>query len=465
MLGVALDTSKSLGVSVTGRRLYPVLEVGHDDLELATVGREVDLAGWYQSKARSDELLRLTTQIADALESQGRMAYRQDRDLTRVCLVTLAEERLPKTFRNINILPLPQVTRTSGMRRELMTFVSAHAIKTQMVVFSAGWVPVSMLRETIQELCSLISDLAPRLRWEWKADIFFRNVEMVYHRDTTGRLMIHVHSHMMVDHPYFEPQRYEAFKEYVKARAPKGYAHFSYIEPENLAEAVKYPFQPEKGSDVKLTDAEWAAVADAVENLDFFRPMGGFKEWRKDLRPKGEPQKRLVVVDGPDGPMVRVRQGVKTGEKKPSTGYRKDVIVNVLRPSPRFSNRATPAMLISDRSGAPIEVLLEAEGYGLAIDRYRAMYNARCRPEERVPVFGPLNLAGAARRGFRHERRDGKDYLVSTAVEQFDRRAREAARRRAASKVIGYTTTLTPTAPGAGLGPPQGVQGPLTAPP
>lgn len=457
MLGVALDTSRSLGKTVTGRVLRPLLTVDHDTVELATVGRAVDAAGWAESKARAARLDAETRRIADALERGGYPAYRQDRQLVRICGVTLAEEVLPTAFRHIKILPAVQVADTSATRRELMSFVAGHDLCMQMLVLSAGWVPADQVRKAISALGRRVSKIAKHLRDAWSADLFFRNIEMTYHRDAAGRLMVHVHSHAFIDHPYFAPDVYKQFRNDIRSRAPKGYAHLSVVKKDAIAEAVKYPFQPEKAGGTELTDLEWVTIAEQVEGLRFFVPLGGFKAWRADLRPADGPRSKLVVVDCMDGPLVYAKPGVKSGKRDPSTGFSQDVIVNVLRPSPRFSNRATPAIMISDRSQLPLLALLEREGFGPLIDRWRAMFNARAPLSERVPVFDRASLVSAARRGLRHEVHGGRDYLVSERVEQFD--------RRAAAQVMRHTTTTTVRAGPRGKGPPGRSKAPATAPP
>ena len=170
--------------------------------------------------------------------------------------------------------------------------------------------------------------------------------------------------------------------------------------------------------------------------------MGGFKEWRADLRPVDEPERRLVVVDGTDGPLLYAKAGVKAGKREPSTGTSKDVIVNVLRPSPRFAPRATPAILIADRSAEPIGDVLRREGYGQLIDGWRAIYNARVQQCDRMPLFEPRSLTEAARRGWRIEVHGGIAFAVSEAAERFETSSARARSARAA-KVMQHTTTAT----------------------
>lgn len=457
LLGVALDTSSSLGRTVTGRILRPMVCVDQDRIELATIGREMDHSAWAQSKKRARALHAETTRIADALERTGYPAYRPDRQLGRVCGVTLAEEAVTRPFRHIKILPSVQVADTVAYRRELLAFITGHQVKAQMVVFGQDWCQPEDLRQRICRLSRKISKIAANLRRVWSADLFFRNIEMTYHRDDTGQLMIHVHSHGFLDHPWYPAEKYKEFKEHLRSISPKsvngkGHVHLTYITPDRLQEVVKYPFQPEKGEDRFLTDEEWRVVAEQTERLKFFAPLGGFKEWRADLRPVDEPERRLVVVDGPDGPLLYAKPGFKAGKREPSIGTPKDVVVNVLRPSPRFAPRATPAILISDRSAEPIDEVLRRAGYGQLIDGWRAIYNARVHPRDRMPLFEPRSLTEAAQRGWRIEVHGGTAFAVSEAAERFEASSVKAR----AAKVMQHTTTATV---------PQGITGSRSKPP
>lgn len=448
-LGVALDTSSNLGRTVTGRVLRPMLCVDRDRLDLTTIGREMDLQAWLKNKKRSQRLNAETVRIADALERVGYEAYRQDQtELRRVCGVTLAEETIGRSFRHIKILPAVQVADTAAYRRELFAFMAGHDVKAQMVVFGQGWCRPEELRQRICDLSRKISKIASKLRKVWGADLFFRNIEMTYHRDPSNGLMIHVHSHGFLDHPFYPNEIYKKFRDFVNNISPKsingkGYANLSYIDKNKLHEVVKYPFKPQKSKDRNLTDEEWLIIAQQTERLKFFAPLGGFRTWRADLRPSGQPERKLVVVDGPDGPIVYAKPGIKTGKREPSASVSSDVIVNLLRPSPRFSPRATPAIMISNRSAEPLDRVLRQAGCGSLIDGWRAIYNARVYPYDRLPLFDPRSLAEAVQRGWRIEIEAGATYAICEATERF-----EAGKATAQAAIVMQHNT-TATVPGA----------------
>lgn len=447
-LGVALDTSSNLGRTVTGRVLRPVLCVDRDRVDLTTIGREMDLGAWLKNKKRAQRLHVETVRIADALERAGYEAYRKDQTgFTRACGVTLVEETLGRSFRHIKVLPAVQVADTVAYRRELFAFMAGHNLKAQMVVFGQGWCRPEDLRQRICALSRTVSKIASKLRKVWGADLFFRNIEMTYHRNSVGELMIHVHSHGFLDHPFYPKDIYEKFRSFIASVSPKsingkGYANLSYIDKEKLHEVVKYPFKPQKSKDRFLTDDEWRLIAEQTERLKFFAPLGGFKTWRADLRPAGEPQRKLVVIDGSDGPVVYAKPGIKSGRREPSASVSRDLVVNLLRPSPRFGPRATPAIMISNRSDEPLDQVLRRAGCGSLIDGWRAIYNARVYPPDRLPIFDPRSLTEAVQRGWRMETEAGQTFAVCEATERFEAGKASAQAARDA-RVMQHNTTAT----------------------
>lgn len=460
--GVAFDLTKNLGRSVTGTALRPLLKTTLDDLEIAAIGREIGQGDWLDYKARQKELRDLTVGIADAIERGGVPAYRKDRQVTRICGVTLAEEVMPAEFRHVQILPAVQVADTSAYRRELACYLSLIGDRVQMAVFSAGWVHLSDLRRSITALSREVSKLAYALRKDWKADLFFRNIEMTYHREN-GELMINLHSHAFIEHPFFQPAKYEQFKEFIRASNAKGYVHLSHVSQDTISEAVKYPFKPEKSFKTDpLSDSEWAEIARQTYRMRLFTPMGGFKTWRQDLAPKDEPKKRIVVKATADGPVFYALQGFKKSEDQPeaSGSCRNDQIIGVLKPAPRFSQKATPAFLVTNRSKANIEDVLREGGHIGTVNRWRAIYNARTPFwDERLPIMNRANLTPEDLHEKRIATYNGLDYLICEKAERFDQQIRAAK----AAKVMRHKTTLI-VLRGSGQGSATGVQPPPIPP-
>lgn len=272
---------------VPGRRaLRRVATTTPKQVWLSRIGfQSMSDADYATSQARSAQLNSDSRRIADALERAGWPAYRSSRAVSRIDLVTLAEEELTKAFRNCNVIPAVMVANTSMMRRELLAYTAQHSVRGTMVVLGSEWCGASQLRCRVQDLNRLVSKLASHLRESCAADVIFANTEIKFKRNADGELLFHVHSHILVDHRYMPSADYRAFVYAIKARAPKNYAHTSGFNIRTTNEVVKYPFLPDKNNKLNLTDMEWRAIAESLHRQKLFRPMGGFRHWRRQFDP------------------------------------------------------------------------------------------------------------------------------------------------------------------------------------
>lgn len=274
--------------------LSPLRRVGSASrysLDLSRIGVDTGRKAWLKERTRAARLLQQSRVIADALERVGLQGYREDRDVTEIDLVTLEATTAHRAFVNTNVIPVVMLSNTRQMTTQLMAYCRQRDCGGTMLVFGSIWCSVEELRGTIKARNRLASKIAAYIRKAYKSlgvDLIFANTEVVFKREN-GVLMFHVHCHVLIEHPFMDPASYKAFVADVKRFLPMHYGNTSGMRPETAKEAVKYCFSPEKGAAYDLSDQEWADVAGAFRKMRFYRPMGGFRVWRRQFQAEKAP--------------------------------------------------------------------------------------------------------------------------------------------------------------------------------
>lgn len=167
--------------------------------------------------------------------------------------------------------------------------------------------------------------------------MIFANTEVTGQRDMQGKLVFHVHCHVLLDHGWLPPPRFAALVKDIKERAPSNYARVEAFEAGRSAQSLaRYCIKPELFSDLAMTDFEILAFSEATRGKKFYRPLGGFKAWRKHLEPKKTP---IFVIPNPadtDRLSIDDDGSLRERPRRPplvvdlGRGWRKDVL-QVLR--------------------------------------------------------------------------------------------------------------------------------------
>ncbi len=434
-----------------GRRgqLLVVRHLERSVVSLARTGVAVEASDYSDGLVRRDGLRRGDRRVAAPLEAAGIQTRRGDRTTHRVCPISGAVEVL-EAWRNIKILPSVQLAQTSTMLRALRCFLDLHGIRAQMVVLSAGWVPLRDLGDAIQRLSRQISRLAARLRKRWQADLLFRSFEVVEHRDEHGEVLVHLHAHALLDVRHLPAHQYRLMQDEVRAAVGNGYAHFSMLE--DPAEACKYAFKGITG----FADDAIVELFRQTYRRNMYVPMGGFRRWLAQLEPhnvldpatgrlRAIPARRIVRLEL-DGRLewCAVPRGgdLPRARAAPDAAPATNVVVAMAPPSPWASPVMTPSMIVLNLTVGldVVEALCAASPPLLtSVNQQRAIYNARLPPEDWAPAIDPRSPWGmvAYARRLRCElvERDGRAFLVSQAALDWDARARAAKSHGAHSHV------------------------------
>jgi hypothetical protein len=323
--------------------------------------------------------------------------------MAQVCPIT-GKTRNLECWENKKILPSMQKQQTSQMLTALKCYIDTNKIYTQMIVFSAGWVPLTELRTRVRLLSKQIKELRLDVEKKYGCDIFYRNIEFTEHKIEDGTVMCNLHSHALIDMPYIESKDvYDNFLNTLRSGIDKGYVHITPLDKVN--EACKYAFKP-------IVDFDDDAIVELYHQtyrLNFYQPLGGFRVWLRqfdaseEITQDGEiikiPARKLVQLPGSDDGLEWVaipRSGdiaVPDVPDDPEPPQPVNCVVGVQAPSPWTGPRLMPALLVlnfqPDVGRDPVAMLCAGK-YGLSqfVNRLRAVHNARQSIESWTPIVG-----------------------------------------------------------------------------
>ncbi|MBT3334380.1 MAG: hypothetical protein HN394_22985, partial [Rhodospirillaceae bacterium] len=270
-------------------------EVTGGQIDEKLIGREISRDQWIDGQTRARLLREQSEDIARRLEGQG-IAMRQDREITMVGLVTGLSEK-STTFRNCNLIPQMQSRNMHDMMKHVRyVFDTTRKGQLRMLVVSGGWVPLEGYRDYHRAHCRRISKMAALD--DLKAagvEALYYNVENTIQRGDDGRVMLNLHSHILIRSTRrLGKKKWRAMMDRLRRHFPKGYIHDSPIrEP---AEVVKYVFKPSEFkalNDGELAELFWQMHGRPAEEtgkehgegpLKFFHPLGSMRRFRQSLK-------------------------------------------------------------------------------------------------------------------------------------------------------------------------------------
>lgn len=380
---------------VSGRgdrgRLWAVPHAPRSMLWTSRTGVDVDLSSFTKADVSRDLLRSADARIARALEAAG-IQMRRKHSMAQVCPITGTTKNL-ECWENKKILPSMQKQQTSQILNALKCYIDTNKIYTQMIVFSAGWVPLTELRTRVRLLSKQIKELRLDVEKKYGCDIFYRNIEFTEHKIEDGTVMCNLHSHALIDMPYIgSKDEYDSFLNTLRLGIDKGYVHISPLDKVN--EACKYAFKP-------IVDFEDDAIVELYHQtyrLNFYQPLGGFRVWLRqfdaseEVTADGEvvkiPARKLVQLSDSDGELewvaiprsgdIAVPDVPDDSELPPPV----NCVVGVQAPAPWTGPRLMPALLVLNfqpEVGRDPVATLCAGKYGLSqfVNRLRAVHNAR----------------------------------------------------------------------------------------
>lgn len=391
---------------VSGRgdrgRLWAVPHAPRSTMWTARTGVDVEHASFAKATASRDALRFADERIARALEAAG-IQMRRKHSMSQVCPITGKTNNL-ECWENKKILPSMQKQQTSQMLTALKCYIDINKIYTQMIVFSAGWVPLKELRTRVRLLSKQIKELRLDVEKKYGCDIFYRNIEFTEHKIEDGTIMCNLHSHALIDMPYINSKdEYESFLNTLRSGIDKGYVHVSPLGKIN--EACKYAFKP-------IVDFDDDAIVELYHQtyrLNFYQPLGGFRIWLRqfdaseEITQDGEvikiPARKLVQLSAPDDGLEWVaipRSGdiaVPDVPDDPEPPQPVNCVVGVQAPAPWTGPILMPALLVLNfqpETGRDPVGMLCAGKYGLSqfVNRLRAVHNARQPFDSWTPLVG-----------------------------------------------------------------------------
>lgn len=363
-----------------------------DDLWSSLVGREIERGAWVDGMARDRELREQSETIAARLESQGIPARQKANLISIVGAVTQSASRATD-YRNSNLIPFMQSRNVHEMLKHVgYCFDRYEQRQLRMYVISNGWVPLDRYREEHMRFGRLLSRLAAE---PWLArygiELLYFNIENTIQRDSDGRAMLNMHSHVLVrSHRYLGSLRWRELMARVSAYFPKAYAHDEAIE--SPAECVKYVFKPSEFS--ALSDAEFAELFRQTHRLKFFHPLGALRRFRRELDLAGLKLTRVPIGDCWVWRTVARDRAPPAAEDASSTSKiidlmfqpgdpaarekpdQLDQVLGVTAPMPKFSPRFEPCLIVRNYSG-DFQRLLQRESVRELVARARRLWEAQ----------------------------------------------------------------------------------------
>jgi hypothetical protein len=370
--------------------LWAVPHAPRSALWTARTGVDVDPDSYRKAVASRDVLRSADARIARALEAAG-IQIRRKRSMTQVCLIT-GTSKAVECWENKKILPSMQKQQTSQMLSSLKCYIDTNKIYAQMIVFSAGWVPLVELRSRVRLLAKQIKELRLEVEKKYGCDIFYRNIEFTEHKVEDGTVMCNLHSHALVDMPYIAEDKYNEFLSTLRRGIDKGFVHVSTLNKVN--EACKYAFKP-------IVDFDDDAIVELYKQtyrINFYQPLGGFRIWLRqfdaseEITQDGEiirtPARKIVQLPGPDGDLEWVsipRSGDLPVPDEPedlNPPEPVNCVVGIQAPAPWTGPIMTPALLVLNHQPVdgrdPVATLCAGRGHlAKLVNRCRALYNAR----------------------------------------------------------------------------------------
>ena len=240
-----------------------------------------------------------------------------------------------------------------------------------MLVVSGGWVPLEGYRDYHRAHCRRISKMAALD--DLKAagvEALYYNVENTIQRGDDGRVMLNLHSHILIRSTRrLGKKKWRAMMDRLRRHFPKGYIHDSPIrEP---AEVVKYVFKPSEFkalNDGELAELFWQMHGRPAEEtgkehgegpLKFFHPLGSMRRFRQSL--KADRRKLMMVPTHDDRWVWRMTEKKEPKPVEASIAPpQKNMLLAITSPSPRFGPKMEPVLVVLDYTGDLEAVIRQA---------------------------------------------------------------------------------------------------------
>jgi len=385
------ETVKTLGPKDAHGWLDQPGEISGRQIDERLIGREISRDQWIDGQTRARQLREQSEDIAGRLEGQG-IPMRQDREITMVGLVTGLAER-STAFRNCNLIPQMQSRNMHDMMKHVrFVFDTTKPGQLRMLVVSGGWVPLEGYREHHRAHCRRISKMAalPALRAAG-VEVLYYNVENTIQRDDDGQVMLNLHSHILIRSTRrLGKKKWRALMDCLKRHFPKGYVHDSPIrEP---AEVVKYVFKPSEFkalSDGELAELFWQMHGRPAEvtgkdhgegPLKFFHPLGAMRRFRQSL--KADRRKLMMVPTQDDRWVWRVTEKKEPKPVEASSAQpQKNMLLAITSPSPRFSPKMEPVLVVLDYTG-DLDAVIRQAGIEERATYARLLFNRPQKPDQ-----------------------------------------------------------------------------------
>ena len=274
-------------------------------------------------------------------------------------------------YRNINILPVVASANRSQLLKQ-MDFWS-ESIEQHLrysVVTGGARCSLRDLRDRMSLLSRSVSNFAadPWLK-EHGVSVVFRGSEVTVKREDDGVISCHPHANIVTS--FSRRLTTEEFRAYLAL----GHASFRsgdgtrahWQECGRLvktSEVIKYPTKPCEVS--CLTGPETVQLAVAMQGLHIAQAMGGFRDFRHQLDEDGEKIAR-ICTDEKQGTFAwcTVPRATRP-ERDPDrvvTSDRRDMLLAILPPQPRFVDALEPILLVQNYTG-DLDAVVERAGLG-----------------------------------------------------------------------------------------------------
>lgn len=360
-------------------------------------GERIEVDDWHEEQERKAELLDQSNRIAWGLQMAGVRAWDWEQLPMHLVDPVTGESILQPCLRRLNVFPIIQQARRSGMVAQAECYVGdeKRCPYVRMLTVTAG-VRVALDPDDTAPLRRYLSRFHQRIGrlnsqpWmlEHGLELVLRSTEFgsltvqegedkgKVHRDAAGRLLLHPHAHCLLQFNKGPVPR-QIWRRML-GRNGEFRRHFGAhldVTQEicNIREALKYPLKP-ADTDV-MEPAELRALHEVVFRMRMVAPLGAFKRWRNELRQKflrctrwrrGDELVLRVVRDWNRHPLaapagereerrkLRVRSDTEGPSQKQLAGLQpyeprqvENMIVARLAPAPYFGPVTRPALLVA----------------------------------------------------------------------------------------------------------------------
>ena len=361
-------------------------------------GAEVQPVKWQESRDSSALVESQTRTIADRLRSVGIAPERKTDGILSIVGVCSGESEVLTAWRHINFLPSVAAGNRSQLVKRLSYFATAEGFdaaaderlrlpktaktdspecseslararahnaraRARLEPFLRYWVVTNGQRCSVHEVRSRLMDLArsvsrfaahPALV-DYGITVELRVSEVTAERDKSGAWSYHPHANVIVSSS--KRIDWQKFLSFVKDNLPGHWKDCGRLVDAN--EAIKYFVKP--ADILEHRPIELLHLFVATFGLRLATPMGNFRALGGLLRDQRVKLGKTLSADRQEWKwcFVRLRDPAKT--LCPPSAARDNMVMGLLPPSPRFSSRFEPCVLVRNFRGNVGDLLTSNE--------------------------------------------------------------------------------------------------------